>query len=100
MKRILLASACALAFVSPACADVSATLSGQYFNLQGPGWQQSDFRLTGVGAVPLGMSNLSLQGSAEYEYAGSGGFDWSEGTFAITPFWTGDNVRAALSVGR
>src|SRR5262245_31068357 len=99
MKRILLtsASAFALCAVSPAFAHVSATLSADYFNLQGPSWVENHFRLTGDAAVPLGWYDLSLQGSAQYEYANSAGCcHWSEGTFAVTPFWTGQDTRVAL----
>jgi len=103
MKTTLRASACVLALcaVSPAMAGVSSDLSTEYFNLQGPNWVQNDFRVTGNAAVPLNWNGLRLQGSAQYEYTNVANCcTWSEGTFALTPFWTGDNARVAVSVGR
>jgi hypothetical protein len=102
MKRILLASAGAFALctASPALADISSDLSLDDMNLQGPGWVENHIRLTGDAAVPLGFNDLSLQGSGQYEYVSEGGFDFSAGTFALTPFWTGSDMRVALSVGR
>jgi hypothetical protein len=102
MKKILLATACAIAFgaTTPALADLSGTLSGDYLGLRGQHWNEDHFRLTGVGAIPLDWNDISLQGSAQYEYAADHHFDWSEGTFAATAFWTGDDARVALNFQR
>jgi hypothetical protein len=99
MKKILYASTCVLALcaATPALADISTDASVDWFNLQGPGWVQNNVRLTGNAAIPLGWNNMSVQGSAQYEFYDS---EISDGTFAITPFWTGDDARVAVSVGR
>ncbi|MBV9331500.1 MAG: hypothetical protein JOZ55_08095, partial [Alphaproteobacteria bacterium] len=108
MKKILLATVSALglaALSTPAQAQEgwtqgwSGILSGDYNYTNYKGYTEDYLEANGTAAVPL-FADVTLQGHAEGQFlvGGQQGDAWSIGTFDGTMFWSGPDMRVAVTI--
>jgi hypothetical protein len=99
MKKILFASACAIAFAAtPALAqDWSGSLSGGYEYFATGGASLNSVGTQGLASVPLNWNDLNLQADGDYHHLWGGGASVDAGTLGGALVWNGSDVRTALN---